>query len=232
MTWQNPIDTAAGRPYREVPTLEHLSILGMYFRLLTPSGSRVESVSGGSFVKLTAPASVAEEAGRTVIGTYLMVPPGTTTLRYVWTSPASPTPTRRGGVYRLTIQKQPGLLPGPLTVRIRSRTGSGSRPRAMELTCRRRHGNPGPPASPRTSRSASDTRRPVPLRRNFIGSSRLYRPVYSGDHRDRGQPVDFRRQLGVLRAWSWLFVASLLLAGGAAYLVSINLPKVYEGTPP
>ncbi len=119
VTWDNPIDTALGTPYRELPTLEHLRILGMYFRLLTPERSRVEAVSGGSFVKLTSPALVAEEAGRTVIGTYLMVPPGSTSLRYVWTSPYAADADETGGVYRLTIQKQPGLLPGPLTLTIR-----------------------------------------------------------------------------------------------------------------
>ena len=41
--------------------------------------------------------------------------------------------------------------------------------------------------------------------------------------------MELRQQLGVLRSWFWLLVASVLLAGGAAYLVSSNLPKVYEG---
>ena len=41
--------------------------------------------------------------------------------------------------------------------------------------------------------------------------------------------MDLRRQLGVLRSWFWLLVASVLLAGGSAYLVSNALPKVYEG---
>ena len=41
--------------------------------------------------------------------------------------------------------------------------------------------------------------------------------------------MELRHQISVLRAWSWLLIASLLLASGAAYLVSINLPKVYEG---
>jgi non-specific protein-tyrosine kinase len=40
--------------------------------------------------------------------------------------------------------------------------------------------------------------------------------------------MDLRRQGQVVRSWLWLLIASLLLAGGAAYLVSISLPKVYE----
>ena len=41
--------------------------------------------------------------------------------------------------------------------------------------------------------------------------------------------MELRQQLGVLRSWSWLLLLSVLLAGGAAYLVSSSLPKVYEG---
>ena len=119
VTWQNPIDGEAGRPLRELPTLETSRILGMYFRVLAPENSRIESVSGGSVVELTAPAVVGEEAGRAEIGNYLMVPPGTTSLRYVWSSPDVVDSDGSGGSYRLTIQKQPGLLPGPLTLSIR-----------------------------------------------------------------------------------------------------------------
>ena len=42
--------------------------------------------------------------------------------------------------------------------------------------------------------------------------------------------MDLRRQGQVVRSWLWLLIASLLLAGGAAYLVSSALPKVYEST--
>jgi hypothetical protein len=118
VTWENPIETAAGVPYRDVPTLGSLRIMGMYFRALTPDGSHVESVSGGSLAKLSAPASVASEAGRTAIGTYLMVPPGKTALRYAWTSPGVAVVDGTSRTYHLTIQKQPGLLPGPLTLSI------------------------------------------------------------------------------------------------------------------
>ena len=42
--------------------------------------------------------------------------------------------------------------------------------------------------------------------------------------------MDLRRQGQVIRSWLWLLIASLFLAGGAAYLVSSSLPKVYEST--
>ena len=124
VTWENPIETEVGRPYRELPDLEDLRILGMYFRLLAPERSRIESVSGGTFDVLTAPAVVEAEAGRAVFGTYLMIPPGKGTLRYVWTSPYAAQVDATGSRYRLTIQKQPGLLPGPLAVTLHAPDGA------------------------------------------------------------------------------------------------------------
>jgi len=40
--------------------------------------------------------------------------------------------------------------------------------------------------------------------------------------------MDLRHQLAILRAWLWLFVVSLLLAGSAAFLVSGAMPKIYQ----
>jgi succinoglycan biosynthesis transport protein ExoP len=40
--------------------------------------------------------------------------------------------------------------------------------------------------------------------------------------------VDLRRQIAILRAWFPLLVASVVLAAGAAFVVSSLLPKVYE----
>src|SRR5664280_3684999 len=94
-------------------------ILGMYFRLLVPERSRIEAVSGGGLVSVTDPAIVEDEAGRMAIGTYLKVPPGQTSLRYDWTGPYAADVGATGGTYRLTIQAQPGMLPGPLTLTIR-----------------------------------------------------------------------------------------------------------------
>ena len=119
VTWENPIETDVGRPYLELPTLGGMRNLGMYFRLLAPVGSVVDAVSGGSFVNLTAPAVVGTEAGRAVFGSQLLIPPGATSLRYSWVSPRPVEPGTEAHRYRLTIQKQPGLRPGPLRVAIR-----------------------------------------------------------------------------------------------------------------
>ena len=122
VTWQNRIETADGAPYRALPFVG-AHTLGMYFRLLVPERSRVEGVSGGSYAPLSDPAVVEDEAGRTAIGTYLRVPPGRTSLTYTWTSPYAADADQAGGTYRLTIQKQPGLLPGPLAVTIKVPAG-------------------------------------------------------------------------------------------------------------
>jgi hypothetical protein len=119
VTWKNRILAPESKPFRDLPAAPEAGILGMYFRLLAPERSRVESVSGGRFSPLTAPAVIEEVAGRTVIGTYLAVPPGETTLRYTWVSPYAADADEAGGLYRLTIQKQPGLPAGSLTVVIR-----------------------------------------------------------------------------------------------------------------
>ena len=117
--WTNRIESEEARPIRELKTLEHLRTLGMYFRLYVPERSRLESVSTGTTTPITAPADLADEAGRTVIANYFRIPPGSARLDYRWTSPY-PADLGDDGVltYRLTIQKQPGLRPGPLRLRI------------------------------------------------------------------------------------------------------------------
>ncbi len=42
--------------------------------------------------------------------------------------------------------------------------------------------------------------------------------------------MDARQTLNVLRRWLWLLIASVLLAGGASYLVSSSLTKLYDAS--
>jgi hypothetical protein len=119
VTWTNLIESEAGRPYRELRDLEDLRTMGMYFRLLVPERSRIEAVSAGATTLITAPAAVADEAGRMVISNYFRIPPGVAHLMYRWISPYPADLGEDGNAtYRLTIQKQPGLRPGPLKLRI------------------------------------------------------------------------------------------------------------------
>jgi non-specific protein-tyrosine kinase len=40
--------------------------------------------------------------------------------------------------------------------------------------------------------------------------------------------MDLRRQIAIVRAWLWLFIISVILAGGAAFLVSGAMSKIYQ----
>ncbi len=117
--WDNQIMTDAGKAYRALPTLQKLTTLGMYFRLYVPQRSRLEAVSAGTQIPITAPADMTDELGRTVIANYFQIPPGAATLMYRWVSPY-PADLADNGIatYRLTVQKEPGLRPGPLHLQI------------------------------------------------------------------------------------------------------------------
>ncbi len=119
VTWENQVDTPDGAPYRAMTNVGG-RILGMYFRLLVPERSRIEAVSGGGLAPVTDPAVVEDEAGRMAIGDLPQDPAwAAASLRYTWTSPYTANVDASGGEYRLTIQKQPGALPGALTLTVR-----------------------------------------------------------------------------------------------------------------
>jgi hypothetical protein len=117
--WTNRIASDEARPYRELPTLEKNTTLGMYFRLYVPERSRLEAVSGGTEAPITSAAEIAEDAGRQVISNYFRIPPGSARLSYRWISPY-PADLGEDGIatYRLTVQKQPGLRSGTLRIKI------------------------------------------------------------------------------------------------------------------
>jgi len=119
VTWHNAIESPAAAPYRALPDVGASRDLGMYFRLLVPERSVLTRVGGGSRPALTAPADIDEEAGRTAFANYLRVPPGDTTVRYAWTSPYAADLGADGVfTYYLTVQRQPGLLAGPIAISI------------------------------------------------------------------------------------------------------------------
>ena len=123
VTWSNAVETPAGATFREMTNVGG-PILGMYFRLLVPVRSRVQSVTGGTLAPVTLPARIGEEAGRTVVGAYVKVPAGSTSLEFRWTSPYAASAEFDRGNYKLTIQAQPGMIPGPLTLTIRAPDGT------------------------------------------------------------------------------------------------------------
>jgi hypothetical protein len=117
ISWHNPILEAAGAPYRALPPAGRRD-LGMYFRLLVPSESSLESATMGDGASVTGDTVRGTEAGRAVLANYLRIPPGATALRYEWLTPSVVESTPDAGEYRLIVQKQPGLLPPAITVAI------------------------------------------------------------------------------------------------------------------
>jgi hypothetical protein len=125
VTWTNNIETDAARPFRELPRLEKVRTLGMYFRLLVPERSRLVSMAGGSTQPITAPTDVADESGRMVIGNYFRIPPGKAHIDYTWISPYPANQAEDGTfTYQLTVQKQPGLRAGSISLRIHLPVGA------------------------------------------------------------------------------------------------------------
>jgi len=120
ITYQNDAGEQ-GEPYTSLRawSTDHDGMYATYTRVLTAPGSEVEEVTGGSVTPLGAPEEVSEVAGRPTFANYLLVPPGRTLLRYQWSVPgAAVSIGGREREYTLTIQKQPGMGPEPLTVRI------------------------------------------------------------------------------------------------------------------
>jgi hypothetical protein len=120
LTYQNHAGNE-GEPYASLRawSTNPDGVLATYLRLLTPRNSEIEAVAGGGLVPVTAPEAIDTEANRNVFANYLLLPPGDTTVRYEWVSPAVVTPTALGaGRYTLIVQKQAGMGPEPTTVRI------------------------------------------------------------------------------------------------------------------
>jgi hypothetical protein len=125
LTWENQIATDLGKPLRDLAVgVGSLEELGTYVRVLVPERSRFGGVAATPDGPRGAPNVVEEVGGRSLFGTYLRVPPGTTSRQYTWTVPyiasvgeAAPDGTATGE-YRLVIQRQPGLLTGPLTLTV------------------------------------------------------------------------------------------------------------------
>jgi hypothetical protein len=124
LSWDNAIRDGSGEPQRTLLAYQDRDIMGLFVRLIVPERSRLESVSGGELTRIEGPELIETEAGRTVFGNYLMVPPGSTTLRYAWVSPYPAEIDGTRGVYRLTIQKQPGTVDQRLRVEIRVPPGA------------------------------------------------------------------------------------------------------------
>ena len=83
-----------------------------------PSDATLLAASGNSAAPVSGAESTSEEAGRAVVGNFLLIPPGTADMTYQWSSPGVVTRDGDDWVYQVTIQKQPAMGPEPITLRL------------------------------------------------------------------------------------------------------------------
>jgi hypothetical protein len=119
LDWRNDAGKR-GEPYRALRAFSQNTDgwYGSFVRLLAPADSELLTVTGEASDELRGAELVAQEAGRSVFGTYLLMPPGDSTLTWLWETPGAATAGEDGWTYDLVIQKQPGARPLPLAVRI------------------------------------------------------------------------------------------------------------------
>jgi hypothetical protein len=118
--WRNNALTP-GEPYASLRSYSasQAGLYGTYVRVFAPAGAQLTSVVGAGLDPIDDAEEIATEAGRAVFGNYLLIAPGTADLAYSWTMGGGATRAADGlWTYRLVIQKQPGLRPMPVTVRV------------------------------------------------------------------------------------------------------------------
>ena len=124
IAWTNRIrDDSADRWVRNAASVllgyQLRDVLGVFVRLLTPTGSSVqEVVLTGDGVRRGGLEAVEPELGRTSFGVYAMVPPGRTELRYGWLTPMVVEIHGNRHRYTLSLPKQAGRLADPLSLSI------------------------------------------------------------------------------------------------------------------
>jgi hypothetical protein len=119
LDWQNEADRE-GEPYASIRSFSENEAggYGTYLRVLAPEGSELLTVSGMTSDPISGVERIDQEAGREVYANYLFMPPGESTVTYLWEVAEAAEPGEAGWEYRLVVQKQPGARSIPLTVRV------------------------------------------------------------------------------------------------------------------
>lgn len=119
LDWQNDA-LKEGEPYALIRSFstDPNGLYGADVRLLVPVDSELVQVSGQGEDPVTSVDTIAPEAGRNAFGTSILVPPGNANLTWQWQTQGVVLVEGDEQVYRLTIQKQPGMGPEKLSVRI------------------------------------------------------------------------------------------------------------------
>jgi hypothetical protein len=119
LDWDNRAGEV-GEPYDSLRefSINQLGWYGAYVRVLTPADSELASAKGQDSGPIQGAELKEAEAGRSVFGNYLFMPPGASMMRYRWTVPGAAVQSEDGWLYELTVQKQPGARSLPLSIRV------------------------------------------------------------------------------------------------------------------
>jgi hypothetical protein len=119
LDWQNDAGKE-GEPYDFLrqASINQKGVYGTWVRVLVPAAATLLDASGQAAAPISGVERVETEAGRTAFGNYLMVRPGTADLTYRWETPGVVATAGEDRVYRLVIQKQPGMRSEPVTLRL------------------------------------------------------------------------------------------------------------------
>ena len=125
LDWQdNAMDPGPINEFLRSYSTSSVGIYGAYVRVYTPAPSELISTNGMASDPISAVESTTQEAGRNVFGNYLLIPPGAADLSYNWVTPGVATEGGGEWTYTLTIQKQSGLTPMPLSVTVTLPSGA------------------------------------------------------------------------------------------------------------
>ncbi|MFN8619341.1 MAG: DUF4012 domain-containing protein [Chloroflexota bacterium] len=119
MTWTNTADTP-GEPYQTLKDASESAVgqEGVFTRVLVPLDSEIGDITGESVLPISGVEYEEDIAGRHAFGNYLLIAPGEAWLEETWTTPLVVETDGDASRYALTIQKQPGQIAEPMTVRI------------------------------------------------------------------------------------------------------------------
>ena len=119
LDWQNDADKQGSRfrALRDFSNNEE-GWYGAYLRLLLPQDAELVTAAGEASSEVRGSDRLPDDGGRSTYGNYLFMPPGMSTMSYLWSAPSAATPTDDGWEYRLFVQKQPGARPEPWSFRL------------------------------------------------------------------------------------------------------------------
>jgi hypothetical protein len=119
LTWQND-STLPGEPYESIRSYSTSGAgqYGAFVRVLTTASTSFVEADGVATLGIDDVELVTSEAGRNVFGNYLLMDPGQSSLHYRWTAPDGASQAEGLWTYRLTVQKQPGVITVPTSVSV------------------------------------------------------------------------------------------------------------------